>query len=281
MIENIQSIIDEQAKILESSSEFKSICLQSDVNERMVLLKCKYTDIYDCKDKVAYGVLKTDEDAVKKEIETWVNNIIEGVKAVRELNDIIKMYQKANNCQISIYYKFGYDLKDNVKIIDWDYNKIIVKLNKKAICNLISYINNIDEIINLKDYDCSLVKFIERFNGIKLHKIIGASVEGNTIEILKSNMLSRAEVIKKIEENRNNKGVQKFKSVFSLDEIDLLAIFLWNVDFDSGIIETTLMDEKILSIQDDMFIRDENICKAIHNLYEIKAKELFSIFNKY
>ena len=278
MIEEIRKYVDERNKLLENNSEFKTISIHCSIKGDKIALKCCFTDIYEYKDKVVYALKHENIENTLEAIQTWVNHIVEGVHIVRELNSMIREHQKESNSPIRVIYKFGYSLDDNVKIIDWDYNKVVIKLNKKSICNLISYYNTIEDIINLSDYNCSVVKMIENFNKCKLHTVIGATIVGEVIDILKHNMLCRKDILKMISENSTYKGTQKIKSIFSIRELGIMAIFIWNIDFDAGIVDTTLMDNKILNVYEDVYIRDSNICSAIHSLYGIKAREIYDIF---
>ena len=279
MIKEIDDFINQQNKMLGHSSEFKSISLAYDMRDEKIALKCCYTDIYDCKDKVVNILRHENVDSTINAISEWINHITEGVRTVRELNNIIKDFQKEASSSVRVIYKFGYSFDNNVKIIDWDFNKIVIKLNKNAVCKLIQYENNLNDILNFDEYRYSLVSLVQNFNYMKLHKMIGATVEGDIINVLTANMLSRADIIKLLTE-KSTKGVQKIKSVFKISELGLLALFIWNIDFDAGVVDTVLVDDKILNVNDDTFIRDEFICKALHNLYEIKAKEMLTIFNK-
>ena len=278
MINDIDNYVNELNEQLKDNANFKCITVRHTIKDDKVAFKCNFTDVYDCRDKTTIITKVDDISNVKEVVGAWINNIIDGLKIVHELNDIISEHQKLHNCSIRIMYRFSYNDDDYVKIIDWDYDKIVVGLNKKSISNLITYWNGLNEIVNVDDYNCSIIKFISGFNDIRLHSVIGAKLVGDTISILKDNMLNREEILNMIENRTINRGTQRIKSIFSIRELGILAIFIWNIDFDIGLIGTTLMGDKILSIKEDRFIRDSDICKAVHSLYEIKANEINSIF---
>jgi len=278
MMVEVENYIREQNKILENISEFKTIIIKCSFKEDKIALKCCFTDMYDYTDKIIYALKNEDTDKTIEAISEWINHIVEGVRIVRELNRMIKKHQKEYDSTIRVIYKFGYSNDDTVRVIDWDYTKVIIKLNKTSICNLINYCNNLIDILNIDDYICSVVKFINNFNSMKMHSVIGANLDGSTVDILTCNMITREDVINMITNNPSTKGVQKIKSVFSIHELGILAIFMWNIDFKYGIVEISLMDDKMLNAIDDTYIRDKDICDAILRLYEIKAKEIYSLF---
>lgn len=278
MVAEVENYIREQNKLLENNSEFKTIIIRCSFKDDKVALKCCFTDIYDYSDKIIYALKNESTENTVDAIRDWVKHIVEGVHIVRELNDLIKKYQKECNSPVRVIYKFGYDSDDSVKIIDWDYNKVVIKLNKNSIRKLISYYNNIMDIIKLDDYICGVAGLIKGFNSVKLHTVVGATITGSTIDILTDNMIKRKDVIQMIESNYTTKGIQKIKSVFSIQELGIIAIFMWVIDFSYGIVDIELMDDKILNVQEDLYIRDRAICNAILSIYEIKAKELYSIF---
>ena len=279
MIDNIREHIDNKNRELEGMGEFKHIRIKHSIKGDKIALRYDSTDAYSNREKVE-GVIdyKDSDEDVLDSIDSWVNNIIDGVKAVANINSIIKEHQKENRCPLRVIYRLGYGKEDNVRIIDWDYDKVIVKLNGKSLCNLMGYVNNVEDIVCLADYEESIDKFIGEFNSLKLHKVIGATVDEDTMYVLKENMLDRDDVIRTIRESSGSKGVQRIKSVFSIPELYILAIFIWEVDFDLGIVNTVLLDGKMLNVKDNVYVRDKSICSAIQGLYGIKAREIYDLF---
>lgn len=204
-------------------------------------------------------------DKMLKDISNLVSIIIEGSKAVDELNKLIQDIQFNNGSAVQIIYRFGLD--KFCMISSWDFDKINVRLGETAIMQLIELRDNneLEETVRQSDWQYTIVRFILNFNSIPFHKRINAINEITSFEgMLLENMLETDKIPFMVRCSRGNTGTQVIRTVSIIKELGKFLVLIdWYIDYSRKSISMSIVNDKVLDLEDDRFISDREIVNRI------------------
>lgn len=210
-------------------------------------------------------------DKMLKDISDLVSIIIEGSKAVDELNKIIQDIQFNNGSSVQIVYRFGLDRF--CMISSWDFDKINVRLGESSIMQLIELKDNneLEKAVRESDWQYTIVKFILNFNSIPFHRQINAMNEVTSFEgMLLENMLETDKIPLMVRCSRRNTGTQIIRTVSIIKELGKFLVLIdWHIDYSRKSISMNIVNDKVLDLEDDRFISDREIVSRIEKKVSI------------
>lgn len=244
----------------------------------ILILEYKVMDI---EDKFAFAISTDGYDTFISSIISILYMLIEGSRAVSELNSLIHVAQSSKGASVMVTYKLGITDKF-CKVCDWDYNRIKIKLSKAAITQLISLSADglLETVVSETDWLLTIGKYIVGFNNLHIHEKINAVMNSTDIEkILTSNMLSTDDVITAITRCKSDTGTQEFKSVSIIKELGkFIAVTLWRVDYSKKSIAVRLMSDKVFDAENDRFISDRDIVDRVERKINVSDQLVNRIF---
>ena len=224
--------------------------------------------------EVCKGGIKIESD-ILSDLNTLFIKIHSGEQVIQELNNRLAAVQADNGLLLAIKFKFG--LGEYCRVADWDYSKITLYTSTPMLNSLIdnTTADNINEYIgNLVGnmaWDENISEFIKKFNGSSLSvKLQAALKDVGVDETLAENMISIPEVKDIIKKNAGLDGVQKIKSVKTMDTLlgSFAAIIIWNIDYTNYEISVDILDDKVLDIKNDRFILDHSLYSRIKQIID-------------
>lgn len=220
-------------------------------------------------------------DKMLKDISNLVSIIIEGSKAVDELNKLIQDIQFNNGSAVQIIYRFGLD--KFCMISSWDFDKINVRLGETAIMQLIELRDNdeLEETVRQSDWQYTIVRFILNFNSIPFHKRINAINEITSFEgMLLENMLETDKIPFMVRCSRGNTGTQVIRTVSIIKELGKFLVLIdWYIDYSRKSISMSIVNDKVLDLEDDRFISDREIVNRIEKKIDIPENIQTKLFD--
>ena len=215
-------------------------------------------------------LIDTTIDSLIPHMEKTISRIDIGSKAVNKLNNLLRDSRIAKDGYISVQYKWGTNKYSTVS--DWDYGNIKIKLSDMALDYLISAykldeeLTELRDIISKFDWDSNIIEFIKAFNDFELHRRLSVTIKDYDItKLLTDNMFNTADILDMIKNNSTSKkGIQKFKSVFVVNELgSFIAIIDWVVDYSKKDIAVNIQDEKVIDVENTRFVSDHSIYSRI------------------
>lgn len=287
-LSSFESIVDVDKQIVtEVLTDIASLWEETDLSLNLAVKEGKYYILFKFKDtegsicKGAYAVAMTE---FKNSMYNLIDRIENGEKAVKTLNDALKKRQYEHGAPLNIAYKWN--SSKQCSISDWDYNNIKIKLNDLSLDSLTAEYKkdtagcNIENMVKELVWDGNIVSFVRDFNKFTLHSKLGITFGSSEIErILTENMLNTSDVLDIVRKQSRVSGIQKFKSVFKVNELGkFLVILLWNVDYVKKSITTSIMGDKALDIENNRFISDHNLFSRIESRATISKEIIDSVF---
>lgn len=270
--EYLENKVDE----LRGSEVIQLVDLSLDIIKGKSFISGKVTDIH----REIYTIvaaLSKDEDNHKFEIDRLIMFIRKGLEVVEKLNSILDEMYRSDIIDIHIRYRW--DCYKNVCSINrWGYDSIEISLSAKCIENLWNSINGIEDMIVPGEYQKSFPQFIMGVNDTTLNKGIGVFFE-NIGEALVAKMLRRKDVVKLVSESSKIKGKERYKFVCSIEDRNILALMIMDVDYEKLDVAVTINEDKMIDTDRCDFIRDEKLCKAVISLMDLSNKEVNTIFS--
>lgn len=241
-----------------------------------IYLLCKFNDTYGYKCK---GGLKV-EDTIDKTLISLINLIINGQNMIDKLNKKLEDKRVSTGNMLNIKYRWGNNKKGNIAY--WDYTHVTVRLNKDALELLVSKESEeeqeefLDSTIKELTWPENPVEFISKYNESTLAKNLKANIETDTLEnILTNNMLDYSDIEEQVIKSKAKTGFQKFKSVFIIKELGLFAgIVLWDIDYEIKDISAEIMDDRIIDVENNLFISDHSLFSRIEQRVKEQAESL-------
>lgn len=252
--------------------------------EYAVFLKIEY-DIAKERNSAVFILEKQGYDSFITRLTQFINNIIEGNKAVSALNGVIGSIQNEYGTQLIIKYVWGDEKYCSVK--DWDYDRVDIELSKSAVKQLIELHehNKIEEAVKKDRWDKTIVQYIEGFSSINIHKEIDAVLNTSVpADALCYNMIDKSmipRVVKAtIETNKNKEetnGTQSIKTLNIINELGQFAVIcVYEIDYSKHTITSEIPDRKVYDLEGDRVITDINIVDRIDTRMKL-SKELISV----
>lgn len=225
-MEEIEEYIEYKNSELNSDSRFRYINLTMAHRDNAVGLQCEFCDVLSNSDKATY-VMDVQSVSIQS-IDKWIEYVINGVQSVNYINNKIKEYTNKNGYRLKLEYKWG-NKDRNCKILDWDSNRIVVRLSKDAIENLIIYKEDFIAKLEEVGFIDEITKFVEMFDSLEFHKIIGAELATKNVADELSKYMLRPYELDDIVNNMSMDSDKDIKTVFIIDEIGLIATVMWHI----------------------------------------------------
>lgn len=227
-------------------------------------VKVKYK-IGKSEQKMKIPINRVGYDKFIRNLSEFINISVLGSEAVDYLNDKIEDIQSNTKSSLAFSYMISM-MDENTDIYEWDYDKIKIRLSKKATIQLINKYRDgeLDDCIEKTDWSLKLCDFVERFNSLQLHEAMNITLESSDIEKeLIRNMVSSNDVklvIDKIEKD----AVTNIKTVSLINELGkFIVICNWKVD--RGKVSLDIMDNKVLDIENNRFVCSRDIVDRLRD----------------
>lgn len=247
----------------------KEFELDVDTDEVHCVFHCYFKDSYGVKSKSAYFSGLTEDNV--SGISDWINTLMDGVKAVKELNDALRKLYDEQDSNFRVYYRFSLKNDFNSFVYDWDFDGLIVALACKSI-RILRGIEDKNEIA--KDTYDSIEDFIERYWKSKLAVGIAMTMDSDIYKLLSDGMNNRESVMKYIEEYEDKHYKIEITSVLTCSSLGIICKILWAVNFDTLELNVSIKDGKLYRVKDKEFIRDKEIFDGLERLYKPTAYEI-------
>ncbi len=244
-------------------------------------LLCKFNDTYGYKCK---GGIKVEESLDKTLIEL-INLIINGQNMINKLNKRLEDRRVETGNILNIKYRWGNNKYGSIAY--WDYTHVTVRINKDALNELVSKNEEeqdkfIDTLVSDLTWTDNPVEFISKYNESEIAKRSNTNIENDELEsLLTKNMLNYSDIEEQILKSKAKTGFQKFKSVLIVKELGLFAgIVLWDIDYEIKDISANIMDDRIIDMENNLFISDHSLFSRIEQRVKEQADSLKNKLSK-
>lgn len=269
-IKELEEHLEGVSSRLNEDTRFKYINISMSDKQDMVGICCEVCDLYS---NIHRSTLVDKTDKVKNEsIEKWIDYTLNSITIVNELNEFMKQYQEDSGNTLRVMYKWGNNEK-NCKILDWNTNRIVIKLSKNALQNLILYSDEFKNTIIKCGYSSNLCNYVSKFNGEECNKIIGAELSSNNImEELSKYMISTVDVMNNIMNDKDTSN-KTIKSIFKIEELDIISNITWKISNKSNI-KVDVDVDKIVDTSNNKIIRSEKLYNSVKCLLEYEIQRI-------
>ncbi len=208
-----------------------------------------------------------------------------GQVAVDYLNSKIEELRATYGIVLDISYKWGFS--EHAHLVNWDYSTIVVRLSKRAIESLTDISDEdkmhkyIDDMVKDYHWPDNLLEYIQKFNEQVVNNKLHIELKYNSIvDTLKDNMIDISDIKNTIKNNIDkNNGMQRFKSIYILNELGIfIAIVIWQVDYKERDISVSILDDKVMDIENLRFVSDHSLYSRIEQRILNEAEELATWF---
>lgn len=272
--EEVEGMIDNLLKDMSWSTVFKTVDLESTMKgDRCVVVCTFYTENNRERAVKLLDISKETKD-ISKELSDWMLDLERSLISIQRLNELEQKFEEHNQYYVSIVYRWG-DSEDYCSISDWDYSRIELRLSSDSIQKLVCLQNNIEDIINSEEaheYD-DIISYIKNISSRELNSSLGIKLKtSNIVGELMKNRLSFKEVKEVID--TTIKGEQLINSAVTIRDLDLIGLYIINVNYNTKEIEIELSEGKLLDLENGKFIRDDVLGTRLIQIMITKLKKL-------
>lgn len=272
--EEIERMIDDLLKDMSWSTVFKTVDLAYTIKgDRCVVICTFYTDNNREKAVKLLDISKDTKD-ICKELSDWMSDLERSLRAIQKLNELEQKFEEQHQYYVGIIYRWG-DSEDYCSISDWDYSRIELRLSSDSIQKLVCLENTIEDIINseeLHEYD-DIISYIKNISSRELNSSLGIKLKtSNIVGELMKNRLSFKEVKEVID--TSIKGEQLISSAVTIRDLDLIGIYIININYNTKVIGIEISDDKLLDMESGKFIMDNILGDRLIQIMITKLKKL-------
>lgn len=267
-IEDLEDYLNKVSDRLNEDTRFKYIHIRMSGKEDMVGVCCEVCDLKSNLNRstLVERLVLLNESKLDK----WLKYTIDSIIAVNSLNEFMNTYQEKSDNNLKVVYKWGNNEK-TCKILDWSSNRVVIRLSKKALKNLIIYLDEFKNEISISGYSDNVCEFVSKFNGEGYNKILEAELSSSDImQELSKYVISTVDVINNIINDKDNTN-RTIKSIFKIDELDIVCNIAWKINKNTSLdIEVDV--DKIVDTQSSKVVRNEKLYKSVKGLLEYKIQ---------
>ena len=228
------------------------------------------------------GAFQLDLGSVAQGICDSLDEIADQLIAIDQLNQIVRDQLYKNNNQFNVQYCWGSD--EQCSIEDWQYSFIKIKLSRDSCERLRLLIKDRQEFVqNISektDFGTNAADTVIMFNDITLHQEIGAILWTSQVEqALTHNLIQVDDAIGIIKNNNFKTGKQNIKVVMPFNELgQFLVISDWEIDYAQKSIKQSILDQKILDIENRKYILDSAIYNRVEKRIHLQEDMITQLF---
>lgn len=274
--DEIQKIID---NVLESCT-IKGLNLQYKEAEGMHFMLVQFRD---SSGEKCRGAFQFSLNAIAQNICDSLDEIQDQLIAIDSLNAMVSARQYQSDNSFSVSYCWGSDCKCSID--DWSYQYIKVKLSKDSCEKLRMIVKDDPKLLQSRvddtDFGNNAAETVSNFNSMPIHTELAAMLWTSSVEkALIQNMLQMDDAIGIVRESQNTVGIQNIKIVVPFNELgQFLAIMTWVVDYQDKSIKQTILEEKLLDIENKKYILDSQIYNRVEKRLILQKDTLDELFS--
>lgn len=274
--DEIQQIID---NVLQSCS-IKGLNLQYKEVEGMHFMLVQFRD---SSGEKCRGAFQFSINAIAQNICDSLDEIQDQLIAIDSLNAMVSAKQYQSDNSFSVSYCWGSDYKCSIE--DWSYQYIKVKLSKDSCEKLRMIVKDDPQLLQSRiddtDFGNNAAETVSNFNSMPIHTEIAAILWTSSVEkALTQNMIQMDDAIGIVRESQNTAGIQSIKIVVPFNELgQFLAIMTWIVDYQDRSIKQTILEEKLLDIENKKYILDSQIYNRVEKRLILQKDTLNELFS--
>lgn len=274
--DEIQQIID---NVLESCT-IKGLNLQYKESDGMHFMLVQFRDSSGekCRGAFQFGL-----NSIAQNICDSLDEIQDQLIAIDSLNAMVSARQYQSDNQFTVRYCWGSDYKCSID--DWQYQYIKVKLSKDSCEKLRLLVKDDQELLQLRtnetDFGSNAAETVSNFNSMPIHSELAAMLWTSQVEkALTQNMVQMDDAIQAIRDSQYNAGIQHIKVVIPFNELgQFLVVADWAVDYEDKSIKQTIVEEKLLDVENKKYILDSQIYNRVEKRLMLQKETLDELFN--
>ena len=234
------------------------------------------------------GAFKLSQEAEQdleiaiKEINQTLQDIKEQVTAIDSLNAIVKEQMYKINNQFNVQYCWGYNEKCSIE--DWQYQFIKIKLSKEACEKIRDTVKEnqqqLEEVIQKTEFGQNAAEVVHTFDCVEFHQWVGAVLYSSDIEVaLTQHMVQMDTAIRFIAQANKKQGTQQIRIVIPFNELGQFLILVdWEINYSNKTIKQTILEQKILDIENRKYILDSQIYNRVEKRIAIQKDVVANLF---
>lgn len=274
--DEIQQIID---NVLNSCA-IKGLNLQYKEVDGMHFMLVQFRD---SSGEKCRGAFQFSINAIAQNICDSLDEIQDQLIAIDSLNAMVNAKQYSSDNTFSVSYCWGSDYKCSIE--DWSYQYIKVKLSRDSCEKLRMIVKDDPKLLQNRiddtDFGNNAAETVSNFNSMPIHTELAAMLWTSSVEkALTQNMLQMDDAIGIVRESQNTAGIQNIKIVVPFNELgQFLAIMTWVVDYQDKSIKQTILEEKLLDIENKKYILDSQIYNRVEKRLILQKDTLDELFS--
>lgn len=274
--DEIQQIID---NVLESCT-IKGLNLQYKEADGMHFMLVQFRD---SQGEKCRGAFQFSLNSIAQNICDSLDEIQDQLIAIDSLNAMVSARQYQSDNQFTVRYCWGSDYK--CYIDDWQYQYIKVKLSKDSCEKLRLLVKDDQELLQLRtnetDFGSNAAETVSNFNSMPIHSELAAMLWTSQVEkALTQNMVQMDDAIQAIRDSQYTAGIQHIKVVIPFNELgQFLVVADWAVDYQDKSIKQTIVEEKLLDVENKKYILDSQIYNRVEKRLMLQKETLDELFN--